>query len=92
MEPLKVRKVNGTASGTLTIKDYNNEPRNNGIATLAFEDANGNTVSINQANITSLNLLGVETLADSTAIDVAGIVADYNALLAILRTANVIAV
>jgi len=89
---LHVREVNGYASGTLTIRDYTNEPSNNGPATLTFEDRNGNAVSIDQAKVTSLNLLGAEVLADSTAIDVAGIVADYNALLAILRTAGVLAV
>lgn len=90
MTQLNIRQINGKALGELTIKDYDNEPSNNGVAKLTFETAKGVKTSLDQAKVTSLNLLGADTVVDSTATDVAGIVADFNALLAVLRTAEVI--
>ena len=87
---LEIKQVNGVADGALTIRDYTREPRNNSIAKLVFEDAAGAKTELTKAKLVDLNLLDVTTIADSTAVDVAGIVADFNTLLAALRLAKVI--
>ena len=82
-------RVGGSAKGKLVIKP--NTERTTTPASLAIQDGAGGEVLIDFAKASTLGLLGAGAVADSTAIDVAGIVTDFNALLAVLRTAGVIA-
>ncbi len=87
MENLKINLVDGEGFGNLTIKDdVKGRKRSSSAITL---DHSGTSGSITLDTSTALtSLCGV--IADSTATDVAGIVADFNALLAALRLANII--
>lgn len=82
---LHVRRSNGIAQGELKIEDLREDPRDAKVATLTIGGS-----SVVAADIANLGAFGVDTIADSTAIDVAGIVADFNALLASLRLTGII--
>ena len=82
-------RVGGSAKGKLVIKP--NTERVTTPASLSIQDGIGGEVLIDFEKASTLAALGATTIADSTAVDVAGIVADFNALLAALRTAGVIA-
>ena len=87
MDQLKLNMVGGEGYGNLTMKaDAKGRYKEAAAVTLEHE---GSTGSITLESGTTLDsLCGV--IADSTATDVAGVVVDFNALLAALRTANVI--
>jgi len=89
---LVVDRVNGVVMGKLTIKDFTKEPRKDQVAAIELVSEAGDTAEIGIADIESLGLFGADTIVDSTAAgtDVPTLTADFNALLASLRTIGII--
>lgn len=96
-----IKADTGSAEGLLTITDrYTEEkvliPGSAGITVTNGTDevkVTPTTIEVGGIEIgAAVSTLGAEIQADSIAVDVAGIVADFNALLAKLRTAKVLAV
>ena len=89
-ERLTVDRVNGVIKGKLTINDFTKEPRKAQVAAIELVNEAGDIAEIGIAEVASLGLFGTDTIVDSTAVDVAGVVVDFNALLASLRTIGII--
>ena len=89
-ERLTVDRVNGVVMGKLTINDFIKEPRKAQVAAIELVNEDGTTAEIGVSDVASLGLFGADTISDSTASDVAGLVIDFNALLASLRTIGII--
>ena len=89
-EQLAVSRINGIAEGKLVIKDFTRIPRKDQVAAIELVSEDGTSAEIGVADAASLGLFGVDTIVDSTASDVAGLVVDFNVLLASLRTIGII--
>ena len=90
--------VNPTLYGDVTIKDEITNPRfPSNQASINFETIGNAIITLNGTTAielaagASIDLSSVPVQLDSTATDVAGIVADFNTLLANLRTVGIIA-
>ena len=89
MEPQEVNRVNPIINGKVSVKfEYSDHKRVE--PSIEFENSAGATAEVNFDNLTGASGLNTVVTADSAATDVAGIVADFNTLLAQLRAANIV--
>jgi len=85
-----IKYSNGTMTGGLTI---NIDTSGRGVdipASISIQNADGTYEVLTASDLTAVSNLGDESIANSTATDVAGIVSDFNALLVSLATMGVI--
>ena len=89
-EKLNVSRVRGVTEGQFKVKAFTANPRKAAEPSILFVNKLGTEAEITFDIAAGIAVFGADTIVDSTAVDVAGLVVDFNSLLASLRTIGII--